>query len=292
MVLASQSCCRFQKVLSLILLTGFMGLFCAKLDAQQSVKLVFEKQETAKSDAAQESKATDDKKVDAETKALHDKLSKYLTGTKWTGQFTMDGKGEPRTEHYEILTAEKNEVGDFWNLVARIKYGDHDQTFPLPPIEIKFAGKTPVITVDKVRFPGFGTFDARVLIRSGKYSGTWAHSGGAGGHMFGTIEKMDAKEAEAKMEKMKEEKEKKGEKEETKEALFELPAGTKGIKNKVKIVQNPKTGSFTLIGDKEDIALVQGIVEKLGPPATAAKNIANGGAKPVLEKAAGDQSNK
>lgn len=139
----------------------------------------------------------------SETAALHAKLAKYLSGTKWTGQFTVTGKDETRTEHYEILSAEKNEVGDFWNLVARIKYGDHDQTLPLPPIEIKFADKTPVITIDEVAFPGFGTFDARVLIRRGKYAGTWAHSGGKGGHLFGTIEPMDAKEVKEKTDQLK-----------------------------------------------------------------------------------------
>ena len=136
--------------------------------------------------------------------ALHDKLAKYLTGTKWTGQFMIDGQDESKTEHYEILLAEKNEVGDFWNLIARIKYGDHDKTLPLPPIEIKFADKTPVITIDRVTFPGFGTFDARVLIRKGKYAGTWAHSGGKGGHLFGTIEKMDPEEVKAKTDQLKE----------------------------------------------------------------------------------------
>jgi len=141
--------------------------------------------------------------TDEETKALHDKLAKYLSGTKWTGQFTMKGKKETRTEEYEILSASKGDVGDYWNLIARIKYGDHDATLPLPPIEIKFAGGTPVITVDKASFPGFGKFDARVLIRKGQYAGTWAHIGpngeGVGGHMFGTIEKMDPEEVKKKV---------------------------------------------------------------------------------------------
>ena len=120
---------------------------------------------------------------------LHAKLSSYLSGTRWTGKFTLDGKDKTITEYYEILSAEKSEFGDQWNLVARIKYNDHDMTLPLPPIEIKFAGRTPVITLDKVAIPGFGTFDARVVIRSGKYAGTWSHDS-VGGHMFGTIEKM------------------------------------------------------------------------------------------------------
>lgn len=128
------------------------------------------------------------------TRALHDKLAKYLTGTRWEGQFSMTGVEGNQTETYEIIKAEKGAKGDYWNLIARIKYGGKDATLPLPPIEIKFAGGTPVITVDRVTFPGFGTFDARVLIRQGQYAGTWAHlgqGGGVGGHLFGKIKKMD-----------------------------------------------------------------------------------------------------
>ena len=137
------------------------------------------------------------------------RFSKSFIGVNRTG--TQAAKSITRQCHscqepfwqFEILSAEKNEVGDFWNLVARIKYGDHDKTLPLPPIEIKFADKTPVITIDKVTFPGFGTFDARVLIRQGKYAGTWAHSGGKGGHLFGTIEPMDPEEVKEKTKQVK-----------------------------------------------------------------------------------------
>ena len=150
------------------------------------------------SDAASAVAAVAQESTDVETKALHDKLAKYLSGTKWTGQFTLTGEKETKVEHYEIISAEKGEIGDYWNLVARIKYGGKDKTVPLPPIEIKFAGKTPVITLDNAFVPGFGNFDARVLIRKGKYAGTWAHSGGVGGHLFGTIERMDEEEIEKK----------------------------------------------------------------------------------------------
>lgn len=120
------------------------------------------------------------------------KLANYLTGTRWTGQFTITGENEkpPAPEYYEILEASKGESGDYWNLVARIKYGDKDTTLPLPPLEIKWAGETPVITVDRVTIPGFGTFDARVLIRKGQYAGTWSHDQ-VGGHLFGKIEKIE-----------------------------------------------------------------------------------------------------
>jgi len=124
------------------------------------------------------------------------RLEKYLTGTNWTGNFVMDGKEKLISERYEILSAKKSEFGDKWNLVARIKYGGHDITLPLPPIEIKFAGKTPVITIDRALIPGLGTFDARVVIRQGKYAGTWKH-GDKGGFMFGTIQSMSDEEIKA-----------------------------------------------------------------------------------------------
>lgn len=123
---------------------------------------------------------------------LQQKLADYLTSTRWTGQFTVSGKdGPPTAEQYEITQAIKAEEGDYWNLVARIKYGEKDVTLPLPPIEIKWAGETPVITVDKVTIPGMGTFDARVVIRAGKYAGVWSHDA-VGGHLFGKIEKFEA----------------------------------------------------------------------------------------------------
>lgn len=169
------------------LIASFLSLFLLGFIAQNSAVAQDEKSEKGSTH-----------QVDEETQKLHDKLAKYLSGTKWTGKFTMTGSDKSNTEHYEIISAEKGEMGDYWNLVARIKYGGKDKTLPLPPIEIKFAGGTPVITVDRVVFPGFGTFDARVLIRQGKYAGTWAHSGGIGGHMFGTIERMKDEEVKEK----------------------------------------------------------------------------------------------
>ena len=40
----------------------------------------------------------------------------------------------------------------------------------------------------------------------------------------------------------------------------EIPAGTRGIKNTVKIIQDPRTGVLQLIGDPEDVAIIQEII--------------------------------
>lgn len=127
---------------------------------------------------------------------LNQKLAEYLTNTLWKGSFTISGKDvPPKPELYEIKEAIKADEGDYWNLIVRIKYGDKDLTLPLPPIEIKWAGQTPVITLDALTIPGMGTFDARVVIRSGQYAGVWKHDQ-VGGHLFGTIEKMEADQQE------------------------------------------------------------------------------------------------
>ena len=66
-----------------------------------------------------------------------------------------------------------------------------DLTVPVP-VQVKWAGKTPVITVDKVSIPGLGTFSARVLLDNDRYAGTWSHDE-KGGHLFGEILPADKK---------------------------------------------------------------------------------------------------
>ena len=62
-----------------------------------------------------------------------------------------------------------------------------DLTVPVP-VQVKWAGNTPVITVEKVAIPGLGTFSARVLLDGVRYAGTWSHDD-KGGHLFGVIER-------------------------------------------------------------------------------------------------------
>ena len=124
---------------------------------------------------------------DTETQQLYDKFTKLLTGAKLTGQFTVDGKplNDLTEETYEIAKVEKMEEGDKWAITARIKYGKHDLTVPVP-LDVKWAGATPVLTLDNMTIPGFGTFGARVVLHQDKYAGTWQHDA-VGGHLFGRI---------------------------------------------------------------------------------------------------------
>lgn len=79
--------------------------------------------------------------------------------------------------------------GDLWAITARIRYGDTDMTVPVP-VAVKWAGDTPVITLDRITIPGLGTFSSRVVLDGDRYAGTWQHDD-VGGHMFGRIERRE-----------------------------------------------------------------------------------------------------
>jgi hypothetical protein len=53
-------------------------------------------------------------------------------------------------------------------------------------VEVKWAGDTAVIIVDKLQYPGGGTYSARVLFYEHTYAGTWS-GGDHGGLMSGVI---------------------------------------------------------------------------------------------------------
>ena len=83
--------------------------------------------------------------------------------------------------------AKKMPEGDRWLITARIKYGKYDVTVPIP-LDILWAGDTPVITLTNLTIPGLGTFSARVMIYEHRYAGTWQHDK-VGGLLFGKVER-------------------------------------------------------------------------------------------------------
>lgn len=121
--------------------------------------------------------------------ALHEKFKTMVTGTKWTGRFTVKGQdlGKLTDESYEIINAIKGEEGEMWLLKVHVKYGKTDGVYPVP-IEVLWAGETPVLTMNKLSIPGLGTFSCRVVLDEGQYAGTWQHDA-VGGHLFGRFEK-------------------------------------------------------------------------------------------------------
>ncbi len=129
--------------------------------------------------------------------SLEKEFAKTLTGAALLGQFTIDGKSDAKkapdarktgSDRYEIESAEK-QAGDRWLITARVKYGKHDMKVPVP-IDVFWAGDTPVMSLTKMTVPGLGTFTARVMFYGDRYAGTWQHDA-VGGHMWGRIERAD-----------------------------------------------------------------------------------------------------
>ncbi len=89
---------------------------------------------------------------------LEKKFSESLSGATLDGYFTETpgDESKPRESKY-VLNKVSKIKDDLWLFDAQIKYGEHDVTVPIPLV-VHWAGDTPVITLDKVGVPGFGTF--------------------------------------------------------------------------------------------------------------------------------------
>lgn len=124
-----------------------------------------------------------------ERAVLEAKFKETMAGAVFNGRWCLlrDGAlGEERQEKYSIEGATKS-GGDVWLIYARIQYGEKDVRVPVP-VQVKWAGDTPVITLDNVSLPGLGTYSARVLVHDKTYAGTWS-AGDHGGMLHGIIEK-------------------------------------------------------------------------------------------------------
>jgi hypothetical protein len=122
-------------------------------------------------------------------------LEQTLAGSALVGHFTTTGEddaGQLAKERYELGEVKHLGKGQ-WLIPARIKYGEHDVTLPLT-LPIRWAGDTPMICLDEMPIPGFGTFTARVMIYRDHYAGFWAGKD-HGGHLFGVIERAKQEEA-------------------------------------------------------------------------------------------------
>ena len=141
----------------------------------------------AADDTAAESKAEPDRAK------LEEKFKETLAGATFNGRWCLvrDGKlTEEKNEKYSIQGATKSGQ-DVWIIYARIQYGGKDVAVPVP-VQVKWAGDTPVITLDSVNLPNLGTYSARVLIHEGTYAGTWS-AGDHAGILHGVIEKTNDK---------------------------------------------------------------------------------------------------
>ena len=147
---------------------------------------------------AQEAKpkepATAPAKVVAKTREQAEKeFETQLSNGTLAGFFTTDGDDADKPlkpDRYTLGMVKKIEAKEDLYLFTYSYKGT-----PLPlPLTVKWAGTTPVITLDELTIPGMGTFSARVMFHGDRYAGTWQH-GAKGGLMFGKIERAAEKPA-------------------------------------------------------------------------------------------------
>jgi hypothetical protein len=127
---------------------------------------------------------------------LDKRLEETLSGVEMIGSFTVTGapNDKPLNEDKYTINKVKKLNNGLWLFDATIQYGGNNTRIPIS-LPVKWAGDTPVITVNNVLVPGMGNFNARVLIYKDQYAGTWS-GGDHGGHMFGRIVKIGAESAE------------------------------------------------------------------------------------------------
>ena len=145
---------------------------------------------TTAQDTSKQAPAPPQKPEQAE---LEKKFKELLTDCVFDGHWCMlnDGKlGEEKSEKYTIQGVTKSGQ-DVWLIYARMQYRGKEVSVPVP-VQVKWAGDTPVITLDKVSIPGLGTYSARVLVFNNTYAGTWSASD-HGGMLHGVIQKKEAK---------------------------------------------------------------------------------------------------
>ena len=123
---------------------------------------------------------------EAEREALEKQFAESMTNVVLDGSFTVNRAGETRVRQEKYTIASVSKVGgDVWVFQARIQYGDHDGTLPVP-VKLLWAGDTPVVSLTDASIPGLGTFTARVLFYRDSYAGFWQH-GDVSGNQFGRI---------------------------------------------------------------------------------------------------------
>ena len=126
------------------------------------------------------------------TAELEREFAAKLTGAKLAGSYSIDGKdlGASKPDKYQIVSAKKQQ-GNLWVITAKMKVGEAEVDVPMP-IQVYWASDTPVMCLNDLTIPGVGTFSSRVMFYGDRYAGTWEH-GKVGGHMWGMVEKADAK---------------------------------------------------------------------------------------------------
>lgn len=143
-----------------------VALLCSSNASAQEKSAGNEKSQSA-SAQAEKPKLTPDE-LEAQFKAT-------LTKATMTGRWCLvkDGKLTPEKEDRYVIQSVSKVGGDMWVINARIQYNKKDIVAPIP-VQVKWAGDTPVLILDNIPVPGGGSYSARVLFHGKTYAGTWS----------------------------------------------------------------------------------------------------------------------
>ena len=130
---------------------------------------------------------------------LDAKFEAAMKDARLEGQFNViapNGQMPAYDELYMVSEMERGE-GNTWIFKAKMSYGnqEHPAEFPIP-VQVLWAGDTPVITMTDTTVEGLGTFTVRLLLHGDRYAGSWQH-GAVGGHMWGRLVKDGAEGGES-----------------------------------------------------------------------------------------------
>jgi len=116
---------------------------------------------------------------------LEQKFQQMISGVTLIGRSASLKEESAAGEEKYVIEKVSKLGGETWLFHVRIQYGSHDVPVPLP-VTIKWAGDTPVITINNLTIPGLGAYTARVLLYQDQYAGIWS-SKDHGGQLFGKI---------------------------------------------------------------------------------------------------------
>ena len=116
---------------------------------------------------------------------LDKKFEQQMKGVTLIGRSSRQNSDKISSEEKYLIKGVSKLTGETWLFRSRFQYAGKD--IPLPvPVTIKWAGDTPVITLDNLSIPGMGSFSVRIVLDRDQYAGTWSSEKG-GGQMFGKI---------------------------------------------------------------------------------------------------------
>lgn len=124
---------------------------------------------------------------DVTLEQLDRQFEQMMNGVTLVGQSATAGREGLSGEERYVIEGVTRLTGDTWLVRSRFKYGERDIPIIIP-VQIKWAGDTPVLCLTDFTIPGMGTFSARVVFHRNQYAGTWSAEK-YGGQMFGRLER-------------------------------------------------------------------------------------------------------